>query len=55
MEKDKTRLKPIRRTTLLDEVTIKILEDYGVHKSGTKNISNAIRNMAREFDNRIKR
>ena len=55
MDKEKTRLKPVRRTTLLDEVTIKILEDYGVNKSGTKNISNAIRNMAREFENRSRR
>jgi len=42
--------KPIRRTILLDDVTLDILEKYGIKKSGTKNISNAIRQMAREFE-----
>ena len=42
--------KPIRRTILLDDVTLDILEKYGIKKSGTKNISNAIRQMARDFE-----
>lgn len=55
MEKQK-KLKPIRKAMLLDEVTIGILENYGLQKSGTKNISSAIRQMAREFESlRMKR
>jgi hypothetical protein len=54
-KEEKIRLKPVRRTTLLDDVTIKILEDYGMSKSGTTNISSAIRHMARDFDSRSKR
>ena len=44
-EKDK----PVRRTTLLDKTTIGILEEYGQTKSGSKNISSAIRMMARDL------
>lgn len=44
-EKDK----PVRRTTLLDKTTISILEEYGQTKSGSKNISSAIRMMARDL------
>ena len=47
--------KPIRKTLLLDQTTIDILEEYGINKSGTKNISSAIRQMAREFDSRSKK
>ena len=54
-KEEKIRLKPVRRTTLLDDVTIKILEEYGMSKSGTINISNAIRHMARDFDSRSKK
>lgn len=54
-KEEKIRLKPVRRTTLLDDVTIKILEDYGMSKSGTTNISSAIRHMAREFNDKVKR
>jgi hypothetical protein len=54
-KEEKIRLKPVRRTTLLDDVTIKILEDYGMSKSGTTNISSAIRHMARDFDSRSKK
>ena len=43
------RQKPIRRTTLLDKTTIDILEEYGQTKSGSKNISSAIRMMARDL------
>lgn len=43
------RLKPIRRTTLLDKTTIDILEEYGDIKSGSKSISSAIRMMARDM------
>lgn len=41
--------KPIRKTLLLDQTTIDILEDYGMSKSGTTNISSAIRHMARDY------
>ena len=41
--------KPIRKTLLLDQTTIDILEDYGMSKSGTTNISSAIRVMARDY------
>lgn len=54
-KEEKIRLKPVRRTTLLDDVTIKILEEYGMSKSGTTNISSAIRHMAREFNDKVKR
>lgn len=47
--------KPIRKTLLLDQTTIDILEEYGLFKSGTTNISNAIRHMARDFDSRSKK
>ena len=43
------RQKSIRRTTLLDKTTIDILEEYGQTKSGSKNISSAIRMMARDL------
>jgi len=54
-KEEKISLKPVRRTTLLDNVTIKILEEYGMSKSGTTNISSAIRHMARDFDSRSKK
>ena len=41
--------KPIRKTLLLDQTTIDILEEYGLFKSGDTTISNAIRVMARDY------
>lgn len=41
--------KTIRRTVLLDDTTVKLLENYGIKKSGSKNINAAIRQMAREI------
>ena len=41
--------KPIRKTILLDETTISILEEYGMFKAGHSAISNAIRVMARDY------
>lgn len=41
--------KPIRKTLLLDQTTIDILEEYGLLKSGDTTISNAIRVMARDY------
>ena len=41
--------KPIRKTILLDETTISILEEYGMFKTGHAAISNAIRVMARDY------
>jgi len=38
----------IRKNLLLDNETIDILEDYSTRKDGTKNISSAIRSMARD-------
>ena len=48
-EKEVGKVKPVRRTTLLDKTTIDILEEYGDSKSGSKNISSAIRMMARDM------
>lgn len=48
-EKEVGKIKPVRRTTLLDATTIGILEEYGDSKSGSKNISSAIRMMARDM------
>ena len=48
-EKEVGKVKPVRRTTLLDAITIGILEEYGDSKSGSKNISSAIRMMARDM------
>ena len=44
--------KPIRKTLLLDQTTIDILEEYGLFKSGDTTISNAIRVMARDYKER---
>ena len=33
---------------MLDNETIEILEDYSMEKDGTKNVSSAIRSMARD-------
>ena len=41
--------KPIRKTLLLGQTTIDILEEYGLFKSGDTTISNAIRVMARDY------
>ena len=41
--------KPIRKTILLDETTISILEEYGMFKTGHAAIRNAIRVMARDY------
>ena len=37
-----------RLQQLLDNETIEILEDYSMEKDGTKNVSSAIRSMARD-------
>ena len=42
------KIKKIRKNLLLDNETIEILEDYSSKKDGTKNISSAIRSMARD-------
>ena len=49
MSRESAKEKSIRRTVLLDETTIGLLEKYGLKKSGSKNISSAIRQMAREI------
>ena len=43
------KIKKIRKNLLLDSETIEILEDYSSKKDGTKNISSAIRSMARDM------
>lgn len=45
MAKDKVKM-----TLLLDSDTITILKQYATEKSGTENISNAVRMMAKEYD-----
>ena len=42
------KIKKIRKNLLLDDETIEILEDYSMEKDGTKNVSSAIRSMARD-------
>ena len=42
------KMKKIRKNLLLDDETIEILEDYSMEKDGTKNVSSAIRSMARD-------
>mgnify|MGYP003590087065 FL=1 len=42
------KIKKIRKNLLLDNETIEILEDYSMEKDGTKNVSSAIRSMARD-------
>lgn len=42
------KIKKIRKNLLLDNETIEILEDYIMEKDGTKNVSSAIRSMARD-------
>lgn len=39
----------VRKNTILDKTTIQILEEYGDSKSGSKNLSSAIRMMARDM------
>ena len=48
MMRDKMKNTKIRKNLLLDNETIDILEDYSTRKDGTKNISSAIRSMARD-------
>lgn len=48
MSSDKKKV--IRKSVLLDETTVKILEEYAESKTGTKNISSAIRQIARELN-----
>ena len=47
-KRDKMKIKKIRKNLLLDNETIEILEDYSSKKDGTKNVSSAIRSMARD-------
>ena len=47
-KRDEMKIKKIRKNLLLDNETIEILEDYSSKKDGTKNISSAIRSMARD-------
>ena len=47
------KIKKIRKNLLLDNETIEILEDYSMEKDGTKNVSSAIRSMARDHSKMI--
>ena len=47
------KIKKIRKNLLLDDETIEILEDYSMEKDGTKNVSSAIRSMARDHSNML--
>jgi hypothetical protein len=40
----------VKMTLLLDSDTINILKKYVLGKTGTENISNAVRMMAKEYD-----
>ncbi|MDB4681370.1 hypothetical protein OAE88_00520 [bacterium] len=40
----------VKMTLLLDSDTIAILKQYATDKSGTENVSNAVRMMAKEYD-----
>ncbi len=40
----------VKMTLLLDSDTIAILKQYALEKSGTENVSNAVRMMAKEYD-----
>jgi hypothetical protein len=42
----------VKMTVLLDSETIRLLKDYASEKFGSNNVSNAIRSMAREYDNK---
>lgn len=46
MSNDKQRIK---KTLLLDNYTVRVLQAYGEHTSGSNNISSAVRTMAREY------
>lgn len=45
----------VRMTLLLDGDTITILKQYALDKSGTENVSNAVRMMAKEYDRERKK
>jgi hypothetical protein len=40
----------VKMTLLLDGDTINILKKYALEKTGTENVSNAVRMMAKEYD-----
>ena len=40
----------VKMTLLLDSDTIAILKQYASDKSGTENVSNAVRMMAKEYE-----
>ena len=42
--------KRVRMTLLLDSDTIDSLKRYALEKSGTENVSNAVRMIAKEYD-----
>ena len=44
----------VRMTLLLDSDTIAILKQFASEKSGTENVSNAVRMMAKEYDRKRK-
>lgn len=43
-------LTPKKMTLLLDDETISIFKQYATEKFGSTNVSNAIRSMAREYE-----
>jgi len=44
----------VKMTLLLDSDTINILKAYALEKSGTENVSNAVRMIAKEYDRKRK-
>lgn len=47
--------KRVKMTLLLDSDTIVLLKKYGLEKSGTENVSNAVRMIAKEYESRDKK
>ena len=45
----------VKMTLLLDSDTIVTLKQYALDKSGTENVSNAVRMIAKEYDKKSKR
>ena len=44
----------VKMTLLLDSDTINILKQFSQEKSGTENVSNAVRMIAKEYDRKRK-
>ena len=43
------KVKRVKMTLLLDSDTIELLKAYALNKSGTENVSNAVRMIAKEY------